>query len=41
MNTKKMISHRFPLSKINEAFDTAEQKESTQAVFVALTLDDE
>lgn len=41
MNAKKMISHRFPLSKINEAFDTAQQKESTQAVFVALTLEDE
>ena len=38
MNAKKMITHSFPLDQINEAFETAQQKEKTQAIFVALTM---
>ncbi|MGN6640507.1 MAG: zinc-dependent alcohol dehydrogenase [Mucilaginibacter sp.] len=38
MNAKKMITHSFPLTEINDAFETALQKEETHAVFVALTL---
>lgn len=34
----KMITHRFPIDRINEAFDTAQDKERTGAVFVALEL---
>ncbi|UHG94254.1 zinc-binding dehydrogenase (plasmid) [Spirosoma oryzicola] len=36
LNAKKMITHRFPLDEINKAFETAEDKENTHAVFVAL-----
>lgn len=38
LNAKKMITHSFPLEKINEAFDTARRKEETGAIFVALTV---
>lgn len=38
MNAKKMITHTFPIDRINEAFETAQQKQSTHAVFVALTI---
>jgi L-iditol 2-dehydrogenase len=38
LNAKKMISHSFSLDDINKGFETAEQKETTQAVFVALTM---
>jgi L-iditol 2-dehydrogenase len=38
MNAKKMITHSFPLTEINDAFETALQKEETHAVFVALTM---
>jgi L-iditol 2-dehydrogenase len=38
LNAKKMITHNFSLDDINEAFDTAEKKESTNAVFVALQI---
>jgi L-iditol 2-dehydrogenase len=34
----KLVTHRFPLEQINEAFDTAQDKASTGAVFVAVTL---
>jgi L-iditol 2-dehydrogenase len=34
----KFITHRFPLERINEAFDTAERKHETGAVFVAITI---
>jgi len=37
LNAKKMITHSFPLDQINKAFETAQQKEQTHAVFVALT----
>lgn len=39
LNAKKMITHSFPLDRINEAFETAEDKEGTKALFVALTME--
>jgi len=38
LNAKKMITHNFPIEKINEAFTTAQNKEETNALFVALTI---
>ena len=38
MNAKKLITHSFPLDDINKAFDTAQKKEETHAVFVAVTM---
>lgn len=38
INAKKMITHAFPLDKINEAFETAQNKKDTGAVFIALTM---
>jgi L-iditol 2-dehydrogenase len=38
LNAKKMITHSFPLDQINKAFETAQDKENTHAVFVALTV---
>lgn len=38
LNAKKMITHRFGLDQINEAFETADAKEETGAVFVAITI---
>lgn len=38
IDVKKLITHRFPLDRINEAFDTADRKQGTGAVFVAITL---
>lgn len=38
LNASKMITHRFDLEQINEAFDTAEDKEKTGAVFVAINI---
>jgi L-iditol 2-dehydrogenase len=35
---EKLITHRFALDRINEAFDTAERKQETGAVFVALEI---
>ncbi len=40
LDAKKMITHSFPLDKINEAFETAHNKEKTGAIFVALTVED-
>lgn len=34
----RLITHRFPLSAINEAFDTAERKDETGAIFVAIDM---
>jgi L-iditol 2-dehydrogenase len=31
-----MITHRFPIEQINEAFETADAKQETGAVFVAI-----
>lgn len=38
LNAQKLITHRFPLTEINRAFETALDKEHTNAVFVALTI---
>ncbi|MBC7285581.1 MAG: zinc-binding dehydrogenase [Hoeflea sp.] len=34
----KLITHRFSLDQINEAFDVAQKKDETGAVFVAITI---
>lgn len=36
LNAKKMITHEFSLDQINEAFETAQNKEETGALFVVL-----
>lgn len=36
LNAKKLITHSFPLDEINKAFETAQNKKETGAVFVAL-----
>jgi L-iditol 2-dehydrogenase len=36
LNAKRMITHSFPLQEINEAFETAQAKSETGALFVAL-----
>ncbi|GAA4904688.1 zinc-dependent alcohol dehydrogenase [Mucilaginibacter defluvii] len=36
LNAKKMITHSFNLDEINKAFETAEDKEGSGAIFVAL-----
>jgi len=36
INASKMITHKFPLDQINDAFETAQDKEKTGALFVAL-----
>lgn len=38
LNAKKLITHSFPLDEINKAFETAQDKENSHAVFVALTV---
>jgi L-iditol 2-dehydrogenase len=38
LNAKKLITHRFALDQINEAFEVAQDKKNTGAVFVAITL---
>ena len=35
----KLITHRYALSDINEAFDVANEKDRTGAIFVAITID--
>ena len=35
----KLITHRFKLDEINEAFDVAQEKERTGAVFVAISIE--
>lgn len=39
LNAKKMITHSFPLDQINKAFETAQDKKNTGAIFVAITMD--
>jgi L-iditol 2-dehydrogenase len=39
LNAGKLITHRFPIDHINEAFEVAQKKDETGAVFVALTID--
>jgi L-iditol 2-dehydrogenase len=36
LRTEPLITHRFPLDRINEAFDIAQAKEETGAIFVCL-----
>jgi L-iditol 2-dehydrogenase len=38
LNAKKLITHSFPIDRINEAFEVAQKKDETGAVFVALTI---
>jgi L-iditol 2-dehydrogenase len=38
LNAKKMITHSFPLDEINKGFETARNKQETNAVFVAITI---
>jgi L-iditol 2-dehydrogenase len=38
LNARKLITHRFALDEINEAFETAQDKERTGAVFVAISI---
>lgn len=38
LNAKKLITHNFAIDDINKAFETAQDKEHTHAVFVALTI---
>ncbi|MEH3159487.1 MAG: zinc-binding dehydrogenase [Sphingomonas taxi] len=38
LRTQPLVTHRFPLERINDAFDTAQHKARTGAIFVALTL---
>jgi L-iditol 2-dehydrogenase len=38
VNARKLITHRFTLDQINDAFETAAAKEQTGAVFVAITI---
>jgi len=38
LDDKKLITHRFTLDQINEAFETAEAKQETGAVFVAINI---
>jgi L-iditol 2-dehydrogenase len=38
LNAKKLITHRFEIDRINEAFEVAGDKQNTGAVFVAITL---
>lgn len=37
----KLITHRYKLDQINEAFDCAQEKERTGAVFVAITISED
>ena len=38
LNAKKLITHRFGLDQINDAFETAAAKEETGATFVAISI---
>lgn len=38
LNAGRLITHRYPLDRINEAFDVAERKDETGAIFVALEI---
>jgi L-iditol 2-dehydrogenase len=39
LDAKKLITHRFGLDQINEAFDVAQDKQNTGAVFVAVSIE--
>ena len=36
LETQKLITHRFPLDRINDAFAVAKDKQRTGAIFVGL-----
>lgn len=38
LNASKLITHRFKIDDINQAFETAQNKQQTHAVFVALSI---
>jgi L-iditol 2-dehydrogenase len=38
LDVSRLVTHRFPLDRINEAFDTAQDKPGTGAVFVAIEI---
>ncbi|WP_454280436.1 zinc-dependent alcohol dehydrogenase [Sphingomonas sp. Marseille-Q8236] len=38
LKTQELITHRFPLDRINEAFETAQDRRRTEAIFVGLTV---
>jgi L-iditol 2-dehydrogenase len=38
LNAEKLITHRFPIDRINEAFDVAQDKSGQASIFVALQL---
>lgn len=38
LDAAKLITHRFPLDRINEAFEVAQNKQESGAVFVAITI---
>lgn len=38
LNAARLVTHRFPLDRINEAFACAEDKERTGAVFIAIEM---
>lgn len=39
IDVRPLITHRFPLDRINEAFDCADRKDETGAVFIAVEMD--
>lgn len=39
LRTQELITHRFPLDRINEAFETAQAKDTSGAIFVALEIE--
>jgi L-iditol 2-dehydrogenase len=38
IDARSFVTHRFPLDRVNEAFETAQAKDETGAVFVALEI---
>lgn len=38
LRTQELITHRFPLDRINEAFEVAQAKDDTGAIFVAIEI---
>ena len=38
LNAKKLITHRFPLDEINQAFEVDNDKQKNHSVFVAITM---